>query len=129
MQDNKTDNWWLRVNDIDLGYWPSSLFGDYLKSSATFAQWGGEVYSPDVRKSPHTTTAMGSGSFAEDLFNVACYIAHIRVMDFSYTWKYPQYVGTYSDEWNCYSAYHYVPGYMTEPTLFFGGPGQNPRCP
>lgn len=127
--DKKTDNWWLRINDnTDLGYWPSSLFSDYLKSSATLAQWGGEVYSPDVRKSPHTTTAMGSGSFAEDLFDVASYVAHIRVMDFSFTWKYPQYVGTYADEWNCYSAYHYVPGYMTEPVLFFGGPGQNPRC-
>ena len=130
MQDKKTLNWWLQVNEkIDVGYWPSSLFKNYLKSGAPLVQWGGEVYSPNVRKSPHTTTAMGSGGFAEDLFGGASYAAHVRIMDYSFSWKYPPFVGTYADEWNCYTAYHYVPGYLDEPTLFFGGPGQNPRCP
>ncbi|KMT17958.1 hypothetical protein BVRB_2g033060 [Beta vulgaris subsp. vulgaris] len=130
--DPKTGNWWLLYNDkFDLGYWPRSLMGDYLRSGATMVQWGGEVYSPNVARTPHTTTGMGSGSWPQGLFGYASYISHIRSVDYSYSWRYPNFVAILSDEPDCYAAYHYVPGFMEEPTLFFGGPGgfRNPRCP
>ncbi|GMH06959.1 hypothetical protein Nepgr_008799 [Nepenthes gracilis] len=129
--DKKTGNWWLLLKDnITVGYWPGELFSQIMRYSAHLAEWGGQVYSPNgARKTPHTATQMGSGEFAESLFGAASYVAHIRIMDWSYYWKYPEYVGTFADEWNCYTAFNYVQGYMFEPVLYFGGPGQNPRCP
>ncbi|KAL5853472.1 hypothetical protein ACOSQ3_008590 [Xanthoceras sorbifolium] len=127
--DPKTGNWWLKSgpNNIVIGYWPKNLFG-YLSHSATMVQWGGEVYSQNVKKSPHTWTQMGSGSFAEFLETSACFIKHVRIMDNSLQLKYPQWVGTGADEENCYTAHNYVQGYTVEPVFFFGGPGQSPRC-
>lgn len=113
--------------DAVIGYWPGALF-DYLKQSAIFVEWGGQVYSPNVKKTPHTTTAMGSGSFASSLYGSACYIDHIRIIDYSLQLKYPQWVGTWADEEDCYDAYNLIQGYTVEPVFFFGGPGQNPHC-
>lgn len=92
-------------------------------------QWGGEVYSPDVKKAPHTSTAMGSGQFARDLFGYACFIKHVRIKDYSLSLKYPEWVAPWGDENYCYSPYNYQPGFMSEPVFYFGGPGQNPLCP
>ncbi|KAH9799844.1 AslB [Citrus sinensis] len=126
-RDPQTGNWWLMYGDAVIGYWPGALF-DYLKQSAIFVEWGGQVYSPNVKKTPHTKTAMGSGSFASSLYGSACYIDHIRIIDYSLQLKYPQWVGTWADEEDCYDAYNLIQGYTVEPVFFFGGPGQNPHC-
>ncbi|KFK37238.1 hypothetical protein AALP_AA4G231800 [Arabis alpina] len=40
-KDQKTGNWWLRINDdVFMGYWPGSLFNS-LGDGATDVQWGG----------------------------------------------------------------------------------------
>ncbi|CAL9236865.1 unnamed protein product [Arabidopsis halleri] len=42
-KDQKTGNWWLRVNEKDvIGYWPGSLFSS-LGREATRVEWGGEI--------------------------------------------------------------------------------------
>lgn len=42
-QDQKSGNWWLKVNDKDvIGYWPGSLFTS-LGKEATRVEWGGEI--------------------------------------------------------------------------------------
>ncbi|GKV48737.1 hypothetical protein SLEP1_g55536 [Rubroshorea leprosula] len=47
---------------------------------------------------------------------------HVRIMDFSRTLKYPEWVGTWSDEPPCYSSLN-LAGYSVEPVFYFGGPG------
>lgn len=114
--------------NVAVGYWPATLFS-YLKHSAILVEWGGEVYSPNVKKAPHTTTAMGSGEFAATLDGSACYVKKVRIVDYSLALKYPQWVDTWADEDYCYSAYNYIAGYGVEPVLYFGGPGRNSLCP
>ncbi|XP_062098506.1 protein neprosin-like [Humulus lupulus] len=126
--DPKAGNWWLKLGqNVPVGYWPGSLFG-YLQHSAVMVQWGGEVFSPNVRQKPHTTTAMGSGEFARLLHGSASYVKGVRIMDYSLSLKYPSWVGTWADEDYCYSAYNEVK-YGVEPTFYFGGPGRNTLCP
>ncbi|OMO66914.1 hypothetical protein CCACVL1_20937 [Corchorus capsularis] len=95
-------------------------------TSSTLVEWGGQVYSPNVKKIPHTKTAMGSGDFASP-----CFIDNARIIDFSdKTMKYPQWVGTWTDEIFCYIAYNHAKGNGSSyPVFYFGGPGQNPNCP
>ncbi|KAF4390089.1 hypothetical protein G4B88_005007 [Cannabis sativa] len=127
--DPHVGNWWLKVGqDVAVGYWPGTLFG-YLQHSAVMVQWGGEVYSPNVREQkPHTTTAMGSGQFARLLHGEAAYVKGVRIMDYSLSLKYPEWVDTWGDEDYCYSAFNEVK-YGVEPTFYFGGPGRNSLCP
>ncbi|OMO86609.1 hypothetical protein COLO4_21020 [Corchorus olitorius] len=129
--DPQSSNWWLKIGNtnISIGYWPAESLMYYLKHSATLVEWGGQVYSPNVKKTPHTKTAMGSGDFAAGLGGSACFIMNARIIDFSQTMKYPQWVDTWADEVYCYTAYNYVEGYGSFPVFYFGGPGQNPNCP
>lgn len=128
-QDQATGNWWLTVADnITIGYWPPSLFKT-LAYKATLVQWGGEVFSLAVRKTPHTATAMGSGEEARQLFGKAAFVQKIRIIDYSLTPKYPESVSDFVNEPYCYSAYDYAKGIRTKPVFYFGGPGRNPHCP
>ncbi|ESQ32130.1 hypothetical protein EUTSA_v10005563mg [Eutrema salsugineum] len=126
--DPNSGNWWLHCGNNVIGYWPGKLFS-YLQHSATAVQWGGEVYSVNVRKKPHTRTSMGSGAFASNRYAEACFHTNIRIKDYSLQIKYPQYLSQYADEYNCYSTRLSRRTYKSEPFFFFGGPGQNLRCP
>ncbi|OVA08512.1 protein of unknown function DUF239 [Macleaya cordata] len=129
--DVNTSDWWLALEEKLVGYWPASLFGR-LRHSAAIVQFGGEVYSTTIGKEgvPHTATAMGSGEDAQYMFGSAAYINHIRIIDYSRTERYPEWVYPYMDEPYCYSAYNYVQ-YIKEPEFYFGGRGRfrNPYCP
>ncbi|GMI88514.1 hypothetical protein like AT5G25950 [Hibiscus trionum] len=128
-KDPQTNNWWVKVGgDTPIGYWPGNLFS-FLNHSSTLVEWGGLLFSPNVRTSNHTTAGMGSGHFASGLFGKACFIQNIATMDFSWQLKYPQWVGTWDNEFNCYSAYIDQQSNGTSPVFFFGGPGRNPDCP
>ncbi|CAA7025956.1 unnamed protein product [Microthlaspi erraticum] len=126
--DPYTHNWWLTFGNNLMGYWPGNLFG-LLQGSATAVQFGGQVHSPNVRKKPHTRTAMGSGEWASKLFKKACYHTNMRIKDFSLHIKYPQWLSEYADEYNCYSTKLHRDRPNSEPRFYFGGPGQNRRCP
>ncbi|GMI88513.1 hypothetical protein like AT5G25950 [Hibiscus trionum] len=128
-KDPQTNNWWLKYgDDTPIGYWPGSLFS-FLTHSSKLVEWGGRVYSTNVKKSPHTKAGMGSGHFASGLFGKACFIRNVAVVDFSMQLKYPQWVGTWDDEFNCYTVYNDKKSSATSPAFYFGGPGQNPQCP
>ncbi|CAH8265916.1 unnamed protein product [Arabidopsis lyrata] len=44
-KDQKTGNWWLKINDNDIiGYWPGSLFNS-LGDGAIKVEWGGEIFT------------------------------------------------------------------------------------
>ncbi|KAI3881987.1 hypothetical protein MKW92_024277 [Papaver armeniacum] len=128
--DVNTSNWWLLLNHKEVGYWPGELFV-LLRGSAKVVQFGGEVYSETIGKEgvKHTSTAMGSGGDARDMYTGAAYIHHVRIIDYSLTEKYPEWVMEYMDEPYCYSAYNYVQ-YIKEPEFYFGGHGShwNPYC-
>ncbi|MQL96401.1 hypothetical protein Taro_029075 [Colocasia esculenta] len=62
--DKVTGNWWLRLQGVDMGYWPKALF-PYLLEGATYVDFGGEIYYRRVGS--HTRTQMGSGHFAEEV--------------------------------------------------------------
>ncbi|XVF48626.1 hypothetical protein PTKIN_Ptkin03bG0205300 [Pterospermum kingtungense] len=127
--DPYSGNWWLHFGtNIVVGYWPARSLMTYLKQSATLVEWGGEVYSPNVKKTPHTKTAMGSGEFPSFMWGKASFISNARIVDPFWTVKYPDFVGTYADENNCYSTYNYRK-VGAEPVFYFGGPGQDSLCP
>ncbi|KAL4302575.1 hypothetical protein GQ457_10G017750 [Hibiscus cannabinus] len=114
-------------NAINRYYKQMNMIG--LLKRSTLVEWGGQVYSTNVKKTPHTKTAMGSGQFASGLFGNACFIRNPNIVDFSMALKYPKWVGTWADDYYCYTAYNYQKGYGTLPVFYFGGPGQNPNCP
>ncbi|RHN70430.1 putative neprosin [Medicago truncatula] len=127
---DRNGNWWLRMKDkIIVGYWPAAIVGN-LQHSATLVQWGGQVFSYNVKTTPpHTGTQMGSGEAASGRFGFACYMTNVRIKDYSETLKYPQFVSTYAAEPYCYSALNDVQ-YGKDPVFFFGGPGRRPPyCP
>ncbi|KAE8099985.1 hypothetical protein FH972_017924 [Carpinus fangiana] len=126
--DATSGSWWLHVGDEVIGYWPGSIL-NYLRQSATVVQWGGDVYSKKVKGSkPHTATAMGSGEWATGLWRFASYINKPRIVDYSLQVKYPEWVQSFAEELNCYSAYNYQKSLAFEPTFYFGGPGRNHYC-
>ncbi|KAK2445760.1 hypothetical protein QL285_016654 [Trifolium repens] len=120
-------NWWLKIkHSVPVGYWPK----EFLGQSATMVQWGGQVFSHEVKtKAPHTGTQMGSGEEAHTRFGAACYISTVRIKDNSQMLKYPQFVNTHAAEPYCYSAVNDAP-YGKDPIFFFGGAGRKPPyCP
>ncbi|KAL4301702.1 hypothetical protein GQ457_10G017700 [Hibiscus cannabinus] len=125
-KDPKTNNWWLKYGrNTPIGYWPATLFSS-LQFSSTLVEWGGRVYSSNVKKPhDHTQAQMGSGQFASASYGKACFIRNIAIVDFSMALKYPPWVGAGADEMNCYSAFNDKKTNI----FYFGGPGRNPNCP
>ncbi|KAK7352521.1 hypothetical protein VNO80_17943 [Phaseolus coccineus] len=123
-------NWYLKLkNNIPIGYWPAEILGS-LRHSAIAVEWGGQVSSVNIRKkTPHTSTQMGSGEFANGRFQQSCFMRNIRIMDYSLQLKYPRDVTPIAQEPFCYTAINDVrPG--IEPEFYFGGPGRDlPHCP
>ncbi|TYK20107.1 uncharacterized protein E5676_scaffold134G002320 [Cucumis melo var. makuwa] len=126
-QDPKSGNWWLKYQDQPVGYWPPTLFG-YLDHSATLVEWGGEVFSSNIKVVPHTGTGMGSGDYASGLYEYASFVKQPRIVDYSIQLKYPNKVGTWADEPSCYSVDNYQRTYTSEPVFYFGGPGLSRDC-
>ncbi|KAF4360741.1 hypothetical protein F8388_011462 [Cannabis sativa] len=127
-KDAETSNWWVEYgNRIKIGYWPGELFKE-LRSNADSVEWGGEVYSDRVGHTPHSSTAMGNGRFPEGMYGNSGYIKRIRIHDNSLYLKFPEWVETYTDEYNCYDV-DYVGDYIADPEFYYGGPGRNPICP
>ncbi|PQM38381.1 uncharacterized protein Pyn_20311 [Prunus yedoensis var. nudiflora] len=127
-----TGNWWVRIGqNVTVGYFPGELFYYLTRGAATLVEWGVEVFSSKVKQNhPHTATGMGSGDFASGKLGNACYVKQVRILDYSKQLKYPEWVGTYTDEEYCYSALNYALSLAQEPVFYFGGLGRNlPYCP
>ncbi|OAE30161.1 hypothetical protein AXG93_4295s1160 [Marchantia polymorpha subsp. ruderalis] len=60
--DKSSGNWWLRLNDEFVGYWPKLLLGpgafNFTSGSTTRVDWGGEIWH---QPGHYTSTQMGSG--------------------------------------------------------------------
>ncbi|CAI0441439.1 unnamed protein product [Linum tenue] len=127
--DAVTGNWWVEYGQgAYLGYWPRELFGLLAAGGAETAEWGGEVYSPKLGQRPHTTTAMGSGRPPDPVWGSSGSVKRIRVLENSAELRFPEYVSTYTDEFNCYDV-EYWSDYMPDPEFYYGGPGRSYKCP
>lgn len=127
-QDFETNNWWVQYGEeINIGYWPAELFR-VLTTTASVAEWGGEVYSTKVGETPHTSTQMGNGEFPDWVDQNCGSFKRIRILDNSLVLKFPEFINTYTDEFRCYDVY-YVSDYIEDPEFFYGGPGKNVLCP
>ncbi|XVE53923.1 hypothetical protein DITRI_Ditri03aG0040900 [Diplodiscus trichospermus] len=127
-KDPETSNLWLQYGEkTNIGYWPRNLFTT-LSHGAECAEWGGDVYSSRLELSPHTKTAMGNGNFPDYISGNSGFFKRMRVLDISFNLKFPDWVNSYADEYNCYRA-QYVGDYIEDPEFYFGGPGRNPMCP
>ncbi|CAN7007651.1 unnamed protein product [Brassica oleracea var. botrytis] len=120
------ENWWLRVGEELVGYWPGALFTS-LGDGATRVQWGGEIVNVKTG-GKHTITDMGSGHFADEGVKKASYFRNIMTVDGTNTLTekgiFPK---TTND--NCYNIKAGDGGTAWGLNFFFGGPGQNERCP
>ncbi|KAI3733477.1 hypothetical protein L6452_12920 [Arctium lappa] len=124
--DPNSKNWWLKVGSSLVGYWPATLF-PYLREHATSIEFGGEVYNGETSGS-HTSTQMGSGHFPDEGFGKASYIKNIEVVDEKNTLNEASNVNVYAEKPNCYDV---TSGFIHDwgNYIYFGGPGNNPKCP
>nr|KYP73056.1 hypothetical protein KK1_005665 [Cajanus cajan] len=121
-QEQRTKDWWLRMGNENIGYFPAKLFTTMF--SANIVGWGGSTRTPPGSPSPQ----MGSGYFPDDNFVHACYFRHVGFQNTSRQYYGPpKYtVNTYNDNPNCFGVEYYGDqkrevGY----SLQFGGPGGN----
>jgi hypothetical protein len=76
-------NWWMGYNNneasprIWLGYYPASLFAGGIGGHASWASFGGEVYSA-LANPCSTTDQMGSGGHASAGFSHAAFQRNMR---------------------------------------------------
>lgn len=113
--------------NVNIGYWPAELF-KAIRYNAASVEWGGEVYSKNVGREPHTATDMGSGQYPDYVFGSSGVIKRMRIRDNSPTLKFPEWVETFTDEFNCYDV-QYIGDYVEDPEFYYGGPGRSDRCP
>ncbi|MBA0797310.1 hypothetical protein Gohar_008025 [Gossypium harknessii] len=127
-KDPNTNNLWVQYGErTNIGYWPPKLFTT-LTYGAECAEWGGDVYSSKLEQVPHTETQMGNGHFPDYIDGNSGYMKRMRILDISLNLKFPEWVGTYADEYWCYQS-QYVSDYVVDPEFYFGGPGRNEMCP
>ncbi|KAI3924757.1 hypothetical protein MKW92_028413 [Papaver armeniacum] len=125
-KDQNTGNWWISVQSIPVGYYPSSLFTQ-LSKKADDIEFGGEIYG-ERSKGRHTLTQMGSGHFpSEGGFGISSFFNHVQVIDENNEAKDPENVDTYVSDPNCYDLKidnKRTNGYG----FYYGGPGYNDNC-
>ncbi|XP_030968362.1 uncharacterized protein LOC115988877 [Quercus lobata] len=123
-------NWWLKVNDQPVGYWPSSLF-TYLANSATELTWGGEIYNNKIG-GVHTKTQMGSGHFPSEGYGKASYFRNIQSVDSNGIFRDVEAgeLATDVTKPSCYNINVQSDNSGGSGTNFyFGGPGYSDKCP
>ncbi|KAM7526666.1 hypothetical protein LguiA_016568 [Lonicera macranthoides] len=126
-KDPKLGNWWMGFGENTLvGYWPAELF-THLADRATMVEWGGEVVNSRANGG-HTSTQMGSGHFAEDGFGKASYFRNLEIVDSDNSLTSVRDISTLAENTNCYNIQS---SYSNEwgTHFYYGGPGNNPRCP
>ncbi|CAK8534664.1 unnamed protein product [Lathyrus sativus] len=114
-------NWWLKVVDKDIGYFPASLFPS-LTHQADTVGWGGYTVTPMGTTSP----TMGSGYKPDNDFTHASYFRFVKYLEIVGEEVDPLrfMVKSYNDAPNCYGVTNYEDKRKGEGySLQFGGPG------
>ncbi|KAA8522693.1 hypothetical protein F0562_009145 [Nyssa sinensis] len=127
-KDKSSGNWWLQVQNVILGYWPSSIFTG-LANTASLIQWGGEITN---RRSfgRHTATQMGSGHFPNEGYGKSSFFHNLKYVDNSNTLRDPQQLRPHVSYPTCYNLYLKQNNPSDSGTYFYyGGPGYSAQCP
>ncbi|XP_019431013.1 PREDICTED: uncharacterized protein LOC109338273 [Lupinus angustifolius] len=118
-QDPNSKNWWLIVNDIQVGYYPAELFSNMI--IADKVGWGGKVSGIMKGLSP----PMGSGYFPDGDLTHACFIRQISYnVNGSIQEPNQDLLDISVDNPNCYNLTYL--GFLDNDnrnTFQFGGPG------
>ena len=123
-------NWWIKMNNEWVGYYPASLFASNgLRYKADKISWYGEIV--DVDDSIKTYTDMGSGRHASQRWQKAAYMRNIWVYYASNGYRYQYNPGSiWATDSGCYSIEkHFQSGGSWESYFWWGGPGKNSACP
>ncbi|KAK8678741.1 hypothetical protein V6N13_144228 [Hibiscus sabdariffa] len=126
-KDKKSGNWWLRIQEIDVGYWPGSIFTKSFESAAKL-YWSGEIVNSGSQ-GRHTSTQMGSGHFPSEGYQKASYIRNIRYVDESGAIHdaAPGNVAPLVSRPECYDLQMgNLKNYGIH--FFYGGPGYSDKC-
>lgn len=120
-QDDRTQNWWLSIQNKAIGYFPGQLFSNLNKANEV--GWGGLTISSAGVGAPNPP--MGSGHFPDGNIIHTAYFRHIQYLNDIRQNIGPQYskVDTYNNG-KCYGAKYL--GYRDEPVaclFLFGGSG------
>ncbi|XP_031385694.1 uncharacterized protein LOC116199482 [Punica granatum] len=129
-QDISTGNWWLRVKNVDLGYWPGLIFSS-LRLGARSIIWGGEITN-GIKNGQHTTTQMGSGHFPRDgYYTKSAYIRNIGYIkhDDPMQPTPKEDLQTYVTNRQCYDLVLGPSNLNFGTHFYFGGPGRSAQCP
>ncbi|MQL86429.1 hypothetical protein Taro_018960, partial [Colocasia esculenta] len=128
-KDKTTGNWWVRLQDADMGYWPKEI-APSLAEGATLIDFGGEV-SVVYTSRAHPSTEMGSGHFPYEGFKKSSFFKNVQVLDSFYEYRNPRYIKAIKDKEGCYGLQ--VGKNRDGPWglfFFFGGPGTpSEKCP
>ncbi|XP_026432034.1 uncharacterized protein LOC113329372 isoform X1 [Papaver somniferum] len=126
--DRSNGNWWVLMQGLPVGYYPSSLFTE-LSKTVTSVQWGGEIIINN-NKGRHTSTQMGSGHFpSEGGLKTSSYFNWVQVFDENHIVHTPENIEKKVTNPNCYdleidSDHYSTNGYG----FYYGGPGYNIKC-
>ncbi|KAK0598783.1 hypothetical protein LWI29_037959 [Acer saccharum] len=129
-KDQITGNWWLKVGDRIVGYWPNKIFNIGLHVCGTEIKWGGAVLNKNIYNH-HTATQMGSGHFPGEGFGKASFIRNLGYYDYSnnLVTKGLYIDSIYATRPSCYDVKigdHGAANYGTH--LYFGGSGFSMDC-
>ncbi|XP_031385718.1 uncharacterized protein LOC116199494 [Punica granatum] len=129
IQDMSTQHWWLRLNNMDIGYWPSSIFNS-LRGGGLGVHWGGEIHNFG-RDWQHTTTQMGSGHFPRDgYFTKSSYIRNLAYIQNNGSMQRTpkEDLVVYITNPRCYDLVLGPSNLNFETHFYFGGPGFSAQC-
>src|ERR1044072_682225 len=119
MQDQTTNNWWLNVDNTDIGYFPAALFPNL--PSAEQVGWGGRTTTTPGTPNP----PMGSGVFPDMNLHQSCYFKWISYKNvtgkFHDTEEFM--AKSFTDSPDCYGVQWYGHEKNVGTVLEFGGPG------
>ncbi|KAI3847670.1 hypothetical protein MKX03_008848 [Papaver bracteatum] len=125
--DQNSGNWWVQLQGISVGYYPSSIF-NRLSKKADHVDFGGEI--TNARSSGrHTTTQMGSGHYpSEGGLGISSYFSHVQVItENNEVIDDPVNVQLYTSNPYCYDVKldeNRTNGY----SFYYGGSGYNYKC-
>ncbi|RZC62962.1 hypothetical protein C5167_024705 [Papaver somniferum] len=126
-KDQNSGNWWVQLQGISVGYYPSSIF-KLLSKTADHVEFGGEITNARSN-GRHTTTQMGSGHYPLDGgLGISSYFSHVQVMtENNEIIDDPVNVQLYTSNPNCYDLKvdeKRTNGY----SFYYGGSGYNDKC-
>jgi len=117
-------DWWLRVNDVQVGYYPAANFDPAgLGFNSTTIEVGGEIVNAATPS--HTATTMGSGRPPIDGYGHAAYVRNIQYLDMGNTYQPATSLSTTPA--NTYQSVLVNPArdaFWGGGSIFFGGPGR-----